>query len=111
MVFPLQIPRPAVLLNPGKTLKTTHDIFGLQTSAGEVTFLKRPLFSQPIITRGLILMESKRSTAMGVAIVNDKGSVSFRCPKCGETEVIRSRYERENAVKYACAKCGFSGPN
>jgi predicted RNA-binding Zn-ribbon protein involved in translation (DUF1610 family) len=56
-------------------------------------------------------MESKRSTAMGVSIVNDKGSVSFRCPKCGETEVIRSRYERENAVKYACAKCGFSGPN
>jgi predicted RNA-binding Zn-ribbon protein involved in translation (DUF1610 family) len=56
-------------------------------------------------------MESKRSTAMGVSIVNDKGSVNFRCPKCGETEVIRSRYERENAVKYTCEKCGFSGPN
>ena len=56
-------------------------------------------------------MEAKRSTAMKVAIVNDKGSVAFTCPKCGEIEIVRSRYERENAVKYTCEKCGFTGPN
>ncbi len=56
-------------------------------------------------------METKKSTATGASVVNDKGSVSFLCPKCGETEIVRSRNERENVVRYACEKCGFTGPN
>lgn len=56
-------------------------------------------------------MEAKRSTATKNSVVNDKGSVAFPCPNCGGIEVIRTRNERENAVKYRCDKCGFSGPN
>jgi hypothetical protein len=79
--------------------------------AATSTFLKPSRFSDEHKIHGVILMEAKRSTAMKVAIVNDKGSVAFTCPKCGEIEIVRSRYERENAVKYTCEKCGFTGPN
>lgn len=39
------------------------------------------------------------------------GSVSFPCPKCGESTVLRSFHERELATKYVCSRCGFEGPN
>ncbi len=52
-----------------------------------------------------------RSTATKASITNDKGAVSFPCPKCGDSEIVRSRSERENVVKYTCEKCGFTGPN
>lgn len=50
------------------------------------------------------------STATKANIANDRGSVHFPCPECG-TEIVRSRSERENVVKYTCPKCGFTGPN
>ncbi len=56
-------------------------------------------------------MEPKRSTAMKASVANDKGGVSFPCPKCGGSEIVRVRNERENAVRYTCEKCGFTGPN
>jgi len=56
-------------------------------------------------------MEAKKSTATGATVANDKGSVSFLCPQCGQQEIVRSRNERENVVKYTCSKCGFTGPN
>lgn len=57
------------------------------------------------------MAETKKSTATGSYVTNDKGSVSFPCPQCGEVEIVRSRSERENVVKYTCPKCGFTGPN
>ncbi len=56
-------------------------------------------------------MEAKKSTATGTSVVNDKGSVSFPCPACGEAEIVRTKSERQNVVKYTCPKCGFTGPN
>ena len=39
------------------------------------------------------------------------GSVKFKCPKCGKTNISRSATDRKNVVKYICSECGFEGPN
>ncbi len=44
-------------------------------------------------------------------ITNDAGSVKFKCPQCGKTEIIRCSACRKNATKFTCAECGFEGPN
>ncbi len=46
----------------------------------------------------------------GNKLVNDFGSVTFKCPKCGEVEISRSRKARELVKEYTCPKCGFIGP-
>ncbi|MFW6285674.1 MAG: zinc finger domain-containing protein [Nanoarchaeota archaeon] len=46
----------------------------------------------------------------GNKIINEKGSVTFKCPACGETEVSRSKKARELSKEYTCTKCGFIGP-
>ena len=51
-----------------------------------------------------------RST-LGNNIANTSGSVTFKCPKCQENDIVRSRNEREIVSKYTCSKCGFIGPN
>ncbi len=50
-------------------------------------------------------------SSCGVDITNDTGNVRFKCPQCGEQEIIRCRHCREIAAKYTCKKCWFSGPN
>ncbi|MFH1409765.1 MAG: zinc finger domain-containing protein [Nanoarchaeota archaeon] len=42
---------------------------------------------------------------------NDQGSVKFLCPNCGKQEIVRTKHERETAVRYKCPECGFDGPN
>ncbi|MGC8710145.1 MAG: zinc finger domain-containing protein [Candidatus Micrarchaeia archaeon] len=34
----------------------------------------------------------------------------FKCPNCGEVEIIRCEHCRETYAKYKCPKCGFEGP-
>ena len=36
--------------------------------------------------------------------------VLFKCPKCGDSEVIRCDECRLNHTKYRCKKCEFEGP-
>ena len=48
---------------------------------------------------------------LGNSITNDKGSVSFNCPKCAKSKVIRTKNERQNVARYTCKDCGFEGPN
>jgi translation elongation factor aEF-1 beta len=36
-------------------------------------------------------MEKLQSTATGKLVTNDKGSVSFPCPNCGEAIIVRTR--------------------
>ena len=55
--------------------------------------------------------EAKKCSATKRRIDNDPGATTFKCPKCGEYEIIRSTFARENAIKYNCPKCGFEGPN
>ncbi|MBS3170558.1 RNA-binding protein [Candidatus Woesearchaeota archaeon] len=52
-----------------------------------------------------------KCSASKTELTNDKGSVIFKCPKCGQADIIRSYHSRELATKYECPKCGFEGPN
>jgi len=40
-----------------------------------------------------------------------RGAARFKCPKCGEYEIIRCKNCREIAAKYTCPSCNFEGPN
>lgn len=48
---------------------------------------------------------------MDSKITNDVGSVTFKCPKCGKSDIVRTKNERQIALKYTCPSCGFEGPN
>ncbi|MEM0174023.1 MAG: zinc finger domain-containing protein [Sulfolobaceae archaeon] len=37
-------------------------------------------------------------------------SVMFRCPNCGDIEIIRCASCRKQGITYICPKCGFEGP-
>jgi Zn-ribbon RNA-binding protein len=56
-------------------------------------------------------MEEKICLSTKRKVANDSGSVSFKCPKCLDYEIVRSTHARSNAIKYTCPKCGFEGPN
>jgi len=56
-------------------------------------------------------MEVKKCISTNKRVDNDPGSISFKCPKCGDFEIVRSTYARQNAIKYTCPSCGFVGPN
>ena len=53
----------------------------------------------------------KTDKAANVSVANDDGSVQFPCPKCGETNIVRSMHSRQIVVQYTCDECGFVGPN
>ena len=44
-------------------------------------------------------------------LVNLKGSATFKCPSCGNQEIVRCIDCRKLAAKYVCKGCEFSGPN
>ncbi|MBW3013611.1 DUF1610 domain-containing protein [Candidatus Woesearchaeota archaeon] len=44
-----------------------------------------------------------------VRITNSIGSVKFKCPNCGEAEIIRCSHCRAIGANYECPKCGFKG--
>ncbi|MFH1072783.1 MAG: zinc finger domain-containing protein [Nanoarchaeota archaeon] len=44
-------------------------------------------------------------------LANDRGSVIFPCPKCGEYEITRCKKCRMIVARYTCPSCGFTGPN
>ncbi len=52
-----------------------------------------------------------KCSATSKELVNDKGSVVFKCPNCLDSDIIRSFKSRVLATKYVCPKCGFEGPN
>jgi Zn-ribbon RNA-binding protein len=39
------------------------------------------------------------------------GSVKFKCPNCGKSEIVRTQHDRKIAAPYVCPACGFEGPN
>lgn len=46
-----------------------------------------------------------------VRITNLTGSVKFKCPKCGESDLVRCVHCRKIVAKYTCPSCNFTGPN
>jgi len=44
-------------------------------------------------------------------IINDGGSVNFKCPNCSKAVIVRTKNERQIVTKYTCPECGYIGPN
>ncbi|HLD02373.1 MAG TPA: zinc finger domain-containing protein [Candidatus Nanoarchaeia archaeon] len=57
------------------------------------------------------MKQELKDTATNASLSNQKGSVLFKCPSCGKTDVKRSFRSRVIATKYKCTDCGFEGPN
>lgn len=53
----------------------------------------------------------KECSSCKTRIVNIEGSVTFKCPSCGKSEIVRCVNCRKIASKYKCPECGFTGPN
>ncbi len=43
--------------------------------------------------------------------ISNEGGVTFTCPNCGKTEIVRCMHCKELAAKYVCSSCLFEGPN
>lgn len=46
----------------------------------------------------------------GNKVINEAGSTSFKCPACGDSEIVRTKQARELSKEYTCQKCKFVGP-
>lgn len=58
----------------------------------------------------LVCMANVKFDEYGDKMINEAGSVSFKCPACGEVEISRSKKARVLSKEYVCPKCGFIGP-
>ncbi|MBI2669439.1 RNA-binding protein [Candidatus Woesearchaeota archaeon] len=56
-------------------------------------------------------MEQKTCSSCKIDVVNDPGRARFKCPSCGDYDIVRCIQCRKNAVKYTCPGCNFLGPN
>lgn len=54
--------------------------------------------------------ESKVCISCGAKTGSIKGSITFKCPSCGETPVSRCASCRKAGRPYTCPSCGFVGP-
>ncbi|MCD6092907.1 MAG: DUF1610 domain-containing protein [Candidatus Aenigmarchaeota archaeon] len=43
-------------------------------------------------------------------VVSEENFTRFKCPKCGEAEIVRCEKCRKLSNVYVCPKCGFEGP-
>ncbi|MBI4016544.1 MAG: RNA-binding protein [Candidatus Aenigmarchaeota archaeon] len=50
-------------------------------------------------------------TSCRTAIVNVAGAARFKCPNCGQIEIVRCAHCRKAATHYTCSNCKFEGPN
>jgi len=51
-----------------------------------------------------------RCSSCNASLVGQEEFVKFKCPQCGEEEIIRCAQCKKLSVKYKCGKCGFEGP-
>ncbi|MBS3159934.1 DUF1610 domain-containing protein [Candidatus Woesearchaeota archaeon] len=56
-------------------------------------------------------MKEEKCISCNIRILNQKGTVKFRCPQCGQFDIIRCPSCRKSAIKYKCPNCSFVGPN
>ncbi|MFH1403873.1 MAG: zinc finger domain-containing protein [Candidatus Altiarchaeota archaeon] len=50
----------------------------------------------------------KKCSSCGTEVL--KNYSEFKCPKCGEKEIIRCDPCRKLGIAYKCDKCGLEGP-
>lgn len=51
-----------------------------------------------------------KCTTCGENLLTEDKFVRFKCPECGETEIVRCKRCRRLKNPYECEKCGFEGP-
>lgn len=51
-----------------------------------------------------------KCTSCGVSLIGQEDFVKFKCPNCGEVEIIRCRRCKQLSNRYKCTKCEFEGP-
>ncbi len=57
-------------------------------------------------------MENKvKCSSCHKELTNISGSVTFKCPNCNKSKIVRCYNCRQIAAKYTCPECEFSGPN
>jgi len=54
-------------------------------------------------------MAELKCTSGGTNVMARKNFVRFKCPNCGEVEIIRCSQCKTASNKYVCT-CGFTGP-
>jgi Zn-ribbon RNA-binding protein len=58
-----------------------------------------------------LMKKAIKCSATNQELINDKGSVIFKCPNCLQADIVRSNKCRVLAARYVCPSCGFEGPN
>ncbi len=57
------------------------------------------------------MTENLKCISCSTEITNMEGFTRFKCPSCGNVELVRCRHCRKIGAKYKCGSCGFEGPN
>ncbi|MBI2545403.1 MAG: DUF1610 domain-containing protein [Candidatus Aenigmarchaeota archaeon] len=55
-------------------------------------------------------MDKLQCTTCNTNVLARKNFVRFKCPKCGEVEIIRCSTCKNLGIKYTCSGCNFEGP-
>lgn len=56
------------------------------------------------------MVKMLRCTSCGINVLVKGEFVKFKCPNCGEAEIVRCSTCKALSNKYTCPKCGFIGP-
>ncbi|MEM5802186.1 MAG: zinc finger domain-containing protein [Candidatus Aenigmatarchaeota archaeon] len=51
-----------------------------------------------------------KCSTCGTPVSAKRNFVRFKCPNCGEVEIIRCNTCKSLSNKYTCSKCLFTGP-
>lgn len=54
--------------------------------------------------------EAGRCASCGKRIGAEQNWVTFPCPQCAETDIVRCEKCKTLSNSYTCVKCGFEGP-
>lgn len=58
----------------------------------------------------MALQQEKPCVSCGKKISAIKGSLTFKCPSCGDETIYRCAPCRSAGRAYVCKGCGFGGP-
>ncbi|HEQ78764.1 MAG TPA: DUF1610 domain-containing protein [Euryarchaeota archaeon] len=55
------------------------------------------------------MQEEHSCKSCGIRLLGP-GTVTFKCPECGNATISRCPQCRDQSVKYTCPACGVQGP-